>query len=525
MRSRYEAPTEYHSRILNSGLWMGEPMSPFLNAGQSWKMFPEPWAISRFIHSSGDGARKRSLSGECREWRVVLKTSIAASGMRAGLRTGVSTSRKPPPMKNSLMALRNAIFLLSASLTSDSTAQVWVACWIEGKPSHGYSASMTLPSRLLVCALLLSVGLSAHGQATVAFLGANNKGGDPRQEYLSGIIQGILLYDLSAQKDVAVVDRAHLDDVLREQELRLSAVMDDQGKALQVGKLLGADWLLRVDYVFLGEEIQASAALTSVSTGKSTTFTERGSTENMIHALSERIILKLTGDSVTLRSPQRELSILSLQDETPGSIALYVGLIDAEVFMDGEFTGYSGQDTRTPFVIEDVSPGAHTLRIKLSRFGVVKLPEFTFHDWEQSVEVKPGKRLVVRANARQFNELIYDAMVIVDQDTAWKTLSETPTPRKIDASFTGRDGVKVPVFIDYTAVKKGDVVRLEGSLTCGDQKVPFTLESTVKDEEGRVKAGLVDLRYEIRRGYQTIGFWAARNDIWQNMDMGVGPED
>ncbi len=382
---------------------------------------------------------------------------------------------------------------------------------------------MIRPSPLAIAVLFLSCLALDAQKTTVALLGVTNRGGEPRHEYLAGIIQGILLYDMSAQKDIEVVDRTHLEDVLKEQELRLSAVIDDQGKALEIGKILGADFLLRVDYVFLGEEIQANATLTSVATAKAATFSERGNTENMIHALSERIIQRLNGKTVTLRSPQRELSILSLEDETPGSIALYVGLIDAEIFLDGEFAGYSGQDARTPFVIETVKPGPHSLRIHLSRFGVMSLPDFSFHDWEQKVEVKPGKRQVVRANAAHINDIIYRSQKLLDQDIRFAKLKSGPIKLTHDLSFTDRQGNKVTASVEITALAVENTARVEGVLLYGDERRPFQVEGGAADAEIKVRVGKIELNVAIDPGWNQISYSAIRTDIWQNMDMEESP--
>ncbi len=69
--SRYEAPIVYHSRSRNSGLCRGPPKSPSRKARATWKMLPEPAAISRFIHSSGDGARKRGTDAPAAGWNSV----------------------------------------------------------------------------------------------------------------------------------------------------------------------------------------------------------------------------------------------------------------------------------------------------------------------------------------------------------------------------------------------------------------------------------------------------------------------
>jgi TolB-like protein len=379
-------------------------------------------------------------------------------------------------------------------------------------------------ARTFALALFLLVSVSAFAEkVTVALLGVTNRGGDPRHEYLSGIIQGLLLYDITSQKDIQVVDRSHLEDVLKEQELRLSAVIDDQGKALEVGKILGADYLLRAEYVFLGEEIQVNAALAAVATAKTVTFSQRGSTENTIHALSESIIQKLTGATVSLRSPQRELSILSLQDETPGSIALYAGLIDAEIFLDGEFSGYSPEETKTPFIVEGVKPGPHSLRIHLSRFGVVSLPDFTFHDWEQPVEVKPGKRQVVRANAAHYNDIIYKLQDLGGAEVKFDRLSASPLALNRDLSFTGRDGKKVTAGVELAVTRSGDAVSVQGTLFSDGEKRPINLQGVTEDTETKIEAGKVRLSLEIEIGYKRVSYSAQRTDIWQNMDLGEGP--
>jgi TolB-like protein len=379
---------------------------------------------------------------------------------------------------------------------------------------------MKKPFALLgVFSVILISALPAFAQkVNVAVLGVANTGGDPRQEYLAGIIQGVLLYDLSSQPSIAVVDRSHMEDVLREQELQLSGIMD-QGKAVAVGRLLGADYLLRVDYIFLGTEVQTNAALINVASGQTVSFTDRGNTENLIHGLSEKIILKLTGKTVALRSPQREFSILSLSDEKPGSIALYVGLVDAEIFMDGDFVGYSGQDTRQPFMIESAKPGAHVLRIKLPRFGVVSLPDYTLHDWEQTVVVKPGDRTTVRANARHFNEIVYPAITLLNKEYRFKNLPAGPQTNTYDLSFTDTKGNKIAASIEVTVTSNDGLYKIAGTLTYNGAKTPFGLEAK-SDADKKLQVGETELYLNIDFDWGEVSYTVRRTDIWQNMDIG-----
>jgi hypothetical protein len=275
-----------------------------------------------------------------------------------------------------------------------------------------------------------------------------------------------------------------------------------------------------VDYIFLGREVQMNATLTAVATAKTFAFSDRGGTENLIHGLSERIIQRLTGKTVALRSPQREFSILSLADETPGSIGLYAGLIDAEIFLDNDFKGYSGSDTRAPFVMEGVRPGSHVLRIHLSRFGVVSLPDFTFHDWEQTVDVKPGERSVVRATAAHFNDIVTKSMTLVDQDVPFSKVTADKTARTVDLSFTDTKGKRVTASLDIAISGGAASIRMEGTLTVDGAKRPFILESRTDDAETTVTAGEIELTLSIDRGWKSLSYTAVRTDIWQNMDIG-----
>ncbi len=59
-------------------------------------------------------------------------------------------------------------------------------------------------------------------------------------------------------------------------------------------------------------------------------------------------------------------------------------------------------------LLDKLTPESHTLRVHLnSSFGVVKLPEVSFGDWETSFEVEADKRATLRDLTRHFNETLY----------------------------------------------------------------------------------------------------------------------
>lgn len=351
----------------------------------------------------------------------------------------------------------------------------------------------------------------------LAFLTIDNQSANPRYDYLEGIIRGVLLYDLSSQPEVEVVNRSDLDSVLREQELQLSSLADDPQNAARVGRIVRADYLVKGEYVFLGSDVQVTVRLLEAASARTLTFSERGSSENMLHFLSEQILRRLTGRQVSLQSEQKERSIISLQDEKPGKISLHSILVDAEIFMDEEFVGYSTGDGRVPFVIDNVAPGLHRLRLHLQGFGVIKEPEITFHDWEETVEVKPGKNQVVRTTARHFNDLLYPLQKLLWEEIDLSLLQrEGQARRRHDISFTDRQGKKVPVLFGIDARLMNKTVEVRAVLAYEGKEFPLEMVVPVGErKELRQTVDKVEVAMEADAGDISYQVW--RTDIQQNM--------
>jgi TolB-like protein len=370
----------------------------------------------------------------------------------------------------------------------------------------------------LLAGLQLAVAAAAQAAPVrVAFLSVDNLSANPRYDYLEGIIRGILLFDLSGAEGVEVVNRGDLDSILREQELQLSSLSADTGKAVEVGRILRADYLLRGEYVFLGQEVLVSAHLLDVFSSRTLSFTARGATENTIHDLAEQILFRLTGRELALQSPQHERSIISLQDEKPGAIGLFSHLIDAEIYVDGKFLGYTTGDARLPYEITGLSPGKHRVRIRLPGFGVIKEPEITFADWEQEIEVPAGQRVVVRAQARSFNEQLYRLQQLVREEIRERELAGGQTVRREhDGSFTDREGHRVPIRIAVEGSQTGETIRFLASVSYDGEERSFDLSGPAgENRELRQVIGKVEVILEVDGGDLSYEIW--RRDIEQNM--------
>jgi hypothetical protein len=373
---------------------------------------------------------------------------------------------------------------------------------------------------LLLITFLLAGALPALVSAApvrLALLAVENQSANPRFDYLEGIIRGVLLFDLGSQEGIELVTRGDLEAILQEQELQLSALASDPQAASRVGRILGADYLVKVEYVALGSEVQVAVRLLEVSGGRSLVFTERGSSENLIHALAEGILQRLIGKTPKLQSEQKERSILSLQDEKPGKISLHSNLIDAEIFLDEQFVGYTTGDMRVAFVIDGVAPGRHAVRIHLEDFGVVKEPEISFHDWSETVEVKAGKNLVVRSSARHFNDILYKLQNLLGEEIDLSALQKQGrVERQHDASFTDRQGKRVDVRFLIDARLKENALEVQATLSYAGEVYPLRLSGQVsEDQEVRRQVELVQVQIEADSGDISYRIW--RTDIEQNM--------
>jgi hypothetical protein len=400
--------------------------------------------------------------------------------------------------------------------------------------------------RALAYAILMSIALAlplaaqgapgSRGVPSVAVLEIVNAGMDPRVDYLSGIIGGLVSFDLGSRPSVTLTDRRNLDAVLKEKELSLSAIGTDAAAAAAAGRLVGADWLLTGEYVFTGTDVLLTLSLTDAATAKRVVFRDRGSDENLVHRLAEQVLLRLTGEAVALAEPGKSRSLVSLRDETPGSIALFSRIIRAEVFLDDEFVGYTAGDVTVPLVFDKLSPGVHSVRVHLdSTFGVVDMPAVTFRDWEARVKVEPGKRATARDGTRHFNEVLYELARLGGEGLKASIPKDDRAeldPRMTfakDFAFQDRAGKDVAVRLESRPRRADGAVYLDLELTLTRKgQAAATAKAALRlpaESEGNraveAAAGIALLSADADRysDYWSIDWRLDRTDIHQGMWM------
>ncbi|MBN1410137.1 MAG: hypothetical protein JW969_04780 [Spirochaetales bacterium] len=329
---------------------------------------------------------------------------------------------------------------------------------------------------LLIFTGILFIGTDLHADTRpvrLTFLAVENQSQDNRQDYLAGLIEGVLLYDLTRQDNLEVVERASLENVLREQELQLSSLVNNYDSAVRVGKILGADYLLKGTYVSLGNEIVVTITIVDVTTAKVAAYTGRGVKENFLHALAEKVVKNLTGKTVKLQSSEYERSIITLKDEQPGTVILYCNRPNAEVYLDGQFAGYTPVDPKEPFNIPDVKPGKHGVRVYAGKdWGILQLPEIRCLDWTDEIEVMAGKSLVLRAEVRMFYRLLSELGELLNERGRLEEGGPDKYTNRHELRFTDRQGKEIPVVLEISVIREKSGTAAEGVLSCDGKKNP-----------------------------------------------------
>jgi hypothetical protein len=196
--------------------------------------------------------------------------------------------------------------------------------------------------------------------------------------------------------------------------------------------------------------------------------------------------------------------------------------VDAEVYVDGEFVGYTTGDRRVPYLIENLRPGPHTISLKLANFGVVKEPEITFHDWEQTIEVKPGRRHVVQAEARHFNDTLYRLKQLLREDVRINREDRsTPVTARHDAGFVDREGRRIPIDVRLETQSVGEALEASLTIDYAGRRETLTVTSEEKREiEAEMNLGKVRVELSVDARYSSrfeVDYSIWRNDIEQNM--------
>ncbi len=358
---------------------------------------------------------------------------------------------------------------------------------------------------------------------SMAVLPVENLNRDPKQEYLAGIIGSILRQDLTQSGMVFLVDRENLDRILSEQKLQFTGVIDEKS-FIETGRIVGAEYILKGGFVFLGEDLFMNLDLIDTETGRSFSFSERGYQENTVHALTEKLIFHLTGQDMSFQSDEGERTIIAREQREPGRIMLFSPLVDARIYIDGTFNSYTIGDATKPVEII-LPPGKHSIRTHLTGdFGVVKEPEILFSDWSTEFDLKSGDTLVLEDRTTHFNSALYNLQQIV-RERLQLVPGTGETPEAVhDTGFTDRSGTEYPVKLEISFAESGGeehtgVATIHLEYKGETQDLTYTCPSG-DDAEFTLPLDKSDLKIELDCVSQyrwTLNYSIWRNDIHQGL--------
>jgi hypothetical protein len=355
---------------------------------------------------------------------------------------------------------------------------------------------------------------------TAAFIGVQNLSQNPEYDYLAAFTEGVILFDLSSVKEITLVERNRLEKIISEQQLQVAGLTKEgqEKKSIEAGKLLAADYLISVEYTLVSGEAAFTMRMADTTTGAVRIFTSRGTTENDIHKLSEGIAKSLTGKNYTFINEAEKRSLLTLRDMIPGSISLFSNLVNAEILLDEKFAGYTTGNLYDAVIIRDLDPGTYTMRIHLTKdFGVVKVPEFSFSDWEQKVTVKPGRSTTLRSVISHFNDTIYKQSRLLDAE--YNLTDKKPDINESKSfSFMDRNGKNIPMKVTVSGSRKAEGTTASCTLQYDGKDYSFK----VSKDENIKKENIGKIMFEMKlntsySGKDVVSVDVTRTDIYQGM--------
>ena len=375
----------------------------------------------------------------------------------------------------------------------------------------------------LVIILLPSVLYAEDTPAEVrlALIGFENMDDDNEHDYLESLISAVIREDLSNTEGIVLLERNMINKVLDEQKMQISGLFDDRD-AVEAGRLLGSDYLCGGGYIVMDTEVLLDVTLINVETGRVISFSSRGNSEDIIHHAAEKLVRELTGERVILRSAETDRPLIKQTLMPPGNLKLFSPLIDARIYLDGEFYGYTKGDGRVPIEIE-LTPGVHTIKTDLGRdFGVIIEPEIIFEKWEKEFTIESGKTVVLEDPTRHFNDRLYRLRKIVQEDKTFYFPDAEPYDVQHSFSFTDRSGnpVEGSLTIHFTPTETAGL-DAQVLLIYGYQRKVYDLKcERGKKAELEETVGLIDLEVELSCSYRdrAEADWdLRRNDVRQGM--------
>jgi TolB-like protein len=158
-------------------------------------------------------------------------------------------------------------------------------------------------------ALAVTTHIDSEGAVppkTVAVLYFDNNTGSVDYDNLGRGMASMMISDLSAVKDVQLVEREHMQDVLKEQDTQHTKYFDP-ATAVQTGKLLGAQYIVTGAFITVQPSMRIDTRVIHVDNGAIVKTAKVTGNQDSLFALQQRLADSLVdGLSIALSPEQRE---------------------------------------------------------------------------------------------------------------------------------------------------------------------------------------------------------------------------
>ncbi len=358
-------------------------------------------------------------------------------------------------------------------------------------------------------------------EKVLALIEFKNMEDNGEHDYLASLISAVLREDLSHTEGITLVERSRIDSIINEQQLQLSGLTAEDD-ALKAGRMLGSDYLSGGSFIVIGGEVLLDVTLINVETSKVLSFASRGSTDDLIHIAAEKIARELTGKTRVFRTAESGRPIIKNELLPPGKLKLFSHLIDARIYIDDEFVGYTSGDRTIPVEIE-LQPGEHTIETDLGNsFGVIKEPEIIFEHWKVPFTVESSGVIILEDGTRHYNSILYELLRLTHDDKEFRNGDREPYQTEESFSFTDREGNPVAgSFTIYITPTEERGLKMQMMLIYNGNREVFDYSCEPgEDEEFEHETGHIKMEVELSCRYPDrleVSWNLERTDIWQSM--------
>jgi TolB-like protein len=146
----------------------------------------------------------------------------------------------------------------------------------------------------------------SHNAKTVAVLYFDNNTGSADYDNLGRGMASMMISDLSSVKDIQLVEREHMQDVLKEQDAQHTRYFD-QSTAVQTGKLLGAEYIVTGAFIAMQPTMRIDTRVIRVQTGEIVKTAKVTGEQDKLFDLQQRLADSLIdGLAIALSPEQRD---------------------------------------------------------------------------------------------------------------------------------------------------------------------------------------------------------------------------